>query len=430
MAGEIRNSMWDWQRSGSVSSVEPSEPSLSRSVSVLDRPVREVFLSPFAWWPYWVSLALFLYSLGWSDLFPPPESATVVLLLVSSLLFAMLAMIVVVPQPRTSARPISRMTIVLIAFYFLLAFVYSGGIPLFLIVSGAQYDIYSFGLPGVHVAMLSYTGYISIRSFHRYLVASDRTARTAFLVSAALLVLIGSRSAVMFLVFSSAYLYLRHRRPRLRRVAGLSVLTLLVLLAFGWFGNARLSQQINESTGRRGDSDAIQVLSRSNERFASTGLPPGSLWPYMYLASPVANLNNAVEQNRGGLCSEPCELDSVVLRELIPDVVGDRAADALGMPKLDREKFLISPSLTASTTFGVAVAYAGVSGGIIMMAALVALSLACLYGLKSTATGEVAVVVVASLLFFSSFENMIAYSPASLQLFWCVVFRRSSSRFA
>lgn len=391
-----------------------------------------VVRSPYAAFCLWIVVGAVLLQLRWSTLFEAPRIDFWLTLGLAFVVFLMLALTARAMPPIADRERVRWANVVVITLYFALAYAVSGGVPVLLILEGAPYDIYSFGVPGLHIVAISYTGYYGVRLFRALL--AERSARHAvmFVWVTALMVSMGSRSALSFLAFACLVVFVRARRLRAPAVVFAGAAVLAFLLAFGQFGDTRLGFQIEQATGQAASTTAIVNYSRASPAFEATGLPALWLWPYLYMASPLANLNSAFEYSAGAVCGRTCDVGGLVLYELTPDVVGVRLADALGVEAFDKGAFLISPDLTASTTFGPAVGYAGVVGAVAVLGALVLVGFAVTGAIRGTPLQEEGVALLATFYFFAFFANMLAYSALSLQLAWLVLdavrFRRRRRR--
>ncbi|AEE44864.1 hypothetical protein Celf_0724 [Cellulomonas fimi ATCC 484] len=401
-----------------------SRPERSPAVGSLYRAVR----SPYAAFCLWVVLGAALLQLRWSTLFVSPRPEFWLLLVFALVVFVTLALASRWMPPTSDRERVRIANVAGITVYFVAAYAASGGIPLVLILRGAPYDIYSFGLPGLHVAALSFTGYYGVRLFRALMLERTIGHLGMFGWVTALLLSMASRSAVSFLAFSCLIVFVRARRMRFSGLVVAAGAVGVFLLAFGQFGNARLSFQVEQATGQQGSSSAIVNYARASSEFAGTGVPTVWLWPYLYLASPLANLNAAFEYADGGVCGQECDLAGLVFYELVPDTVGVPVAQALDVDAFDKNAFLVSPQLTASTTFGSAVGTAGLVGAVAVLAVLVLVGVGVTRAVRGSPLQEEAMAILATLYFFSFFSNMLVYTAFSAQLIWVTIAAARSRR--
>lgn len=375
----------------------------------------------------WILLVLTLYPLGWSRLAGPLNWSTAVFLAAVAVVFLVLALRVPTRFRPAPSHPLSLTLLAVVLAYFIAAYLVNGGVPVVQIALGRPYDLYGFGIPHLHVVMLTLTGYLGVRSFRRFLENRERLALASLIVVVFLLGSIANRSAVSFLVVACVYVYLRSRRLTRRHLAVLVAAAVVGLYAFGWFGNLRLSYQLEQITQTAASGDEILRVAGASQSFIDSGLSPSFLWGYTYLVSPVANLNEAIGAATGW-CGPHCDLAGLGTYEFLPDVVALKVGTALDLVPFDKSAFIISPSLTASTTFGSAVGYAGLLGASLMVLVLIAVSLAVVRLSRGSDVREEALAILATFLFFGFFENMWSYSALSLQLVFPLLHATLSDR--
>ncbi|AXL13005.1 hypothetical protein DXT68_13290 [Microbacterium foliorum] len=380
-----------------------------------------VLRSPFALMPLWILAAGVLYLLGWSDLLTPLRADTGLFLGVVAVAFAILAQRHPGDQQPRSALPLNSGAVALITAYFIGAYVKNGGVPILQLLSGAEYDVYAFGIDGLHIAMLCFTGYYGVRAFRVFLDTRRLRDLAVFGWVIVLLATIANRSAVSFLVVACMIVYLRVRRLSATWIVMLVVVGVVFVYGFGVFGDLRLAHQIEAATGVPAARDAVLRFSRASEGFVASGLSPSWLWSYTYFTTPVANLNAAFGHAAGQLCSQTCGLPTVVLYDFIPDVIGERLGGVLGVEDFDKSVFLVAPDVTASTLFGSAVGAAGLVGGLGMACVLAVVAIVALRLLAGSRLYVEGVALLGTIIFFSFFENMVAYTSLFGQLVIVVV---------
>jgi hypothetical protein len=406
------------------SSGEAQKPLFIRARGYVDTMLKRlpmVVRNPFFVMPLWIGLSAALYSLGWSNLYSPIRGDTATLLIAASLIFLVLAFMIDTRRTEELGASLSPWTITLITAYFLVAFIANGGIPIVQVLTGARFDIYSFGINGLQILMMCLTGYYGVRAFRAFVDRKRKLDLLAFAWILTLFVAIGSRSAASFLLFACVIVFFRSRQIKWFVWIGLLVLALALAFLFGVYGDYRLSHQIAEATGGPGNLTAILSLSGASNTFAQTGLSHSWLWSYAYFVSPTANLNEAFTYAGGAFCGQSCDLAGLALFEWIPDVFGPRIAGPLGIMPTDKTAFLIRPDVTASTAFGSAVAYAGFFGAVSVVALIALVCWLSLRLLKGSVVREEGIAILSTIVFFSFFANMIVYTALLGQLVFAIV---------
>ncbi len=388
----------------------------------------EAIRSPFVAVPIWAIVSLGLYSLGWARYLTPLRGDTLLLLVSMVLLCIILCRTI---STRTELEPgeVSWGPVLFLGAYLAAAGALAGGLPALSVLGGRVYDVYGFGIPGIHVFVLCYAGYIGVRAFARFISAKRVRPLVQFFSVLGILALMGTRSAVSYLLFACLFIVWRHVRVRWWIVAVVLGVVLGFAYLFGVYGDARLALQIEQATGVSGGSGAIVNYAAATDAFIQTGLDPAWLWSYLYVTSPIANLNNAFAYSAGELCGRSCDLLGLATFELVPDAVGSRIAEGLGVEKFDKSVFLVAPDVTASTAFGPAVGYAGLVGAFCVFGATVVLAIVVIRLCRDTEVGHVAMAILFTILFFAFFANMVAYSALSLQLVFVLLRSRWRARF-
>lgn len=240
------------------------------------------------------AIALLLYPLGWSDLYPALSFSLVIFLLTTILLHAFagftfarsgVATFRSLPQPSFKIAPLY----VTIFLYSLWAaeFVYAGGIPLLHIILKHKYDYKLFGIPSLHVFIVTFGSFYTIFLFHRWL--SDRSSYVLilYLINLAGALLIYNRGMFLFNLSASAFLFLTTKTNFSRRDISVGLMAALaVSFLFGVMGNQRVS---NESRVPYTNNDFL-TTGHATDAFRNSIVPGEFFWTYVYATSPLANL--------------------------------------------------------------------------------------------------------------------------------------------
>ena len=247
----------------------------------------------------WV-FVLFIYSLRLSYLLDPIELATAVLVLGTSASFIagwMLeslphrgrlaaaninldALAPVINSPRVGRRLKAIWIIFFLGISFEIAFF--GGVPFLSLIGTGDLTYGDFGIPGFHGVLnaLFYTGCIA--TFTRVLLGSSKRARLLWVTSIAYPILMVSRQVLISVLVQYLFIYFSIRRPSPRILVRTGILFIATLLVFGYVGDAR--------SGR----DAIIYIAAPTFDYPDW-LPSAFIWVYIYLASPLNNVNHNID---------------------------------------------------------------------------------------------------------------------------------------
>ncbi len=384
--------------------------------------------NPFLIHIFSFALALALCSLGWSGLYPAFEIDLILFLIFTFLLSIIFFWfeIKVNKVPATHNSLLNYKSTVwtagLINILYVASYAFSGGIPLFRISAGdLQYDIYKFGLPGIHVFLLTFSSFFCVYLYGEFLAQK----RYFFLLLSSSivihLILIVNRSSTLFVISSCAFLYFWQKKNIAIQKLLLSLsIALCILYAFGELGNRRILFQIEQETGVADSSieDVLLNLADATPVFTQTKLPATFLWAYLYISSPIANLQYTLK-------NYPRQADQrfplLVTDAILPDTFGKPLHDLLNLEDIDRSKY-ISESLWVGTTFYSPYYAYGWPGMVIFsLIYFFVIFLYLLFTNKSSIKG-VSRAIVCTLVLFGIFDDMLAYSPMSLQLIYPIIF--------
>jgi oligosaccharide repeat unit polymerase len=262
---------------------------------------RMTLLNPaFAYAATWM-FVLLIYSLRLSYLLDPLQAATVVLVVGTSLSFIAGWVLESLPnygrlagatmnlsalgEVINAVRIGRRLRVIWIVFALGISFevAYFQAIPfLGLFGIGAPISYVDFGIPGFHGLLnsLFYAG--CVVTFARILLGSSKRTWLLTMVSIAYPVLILSRQVLISLLVQYLCIYFSIRRPSFRIFVRTGILAIATLLMFGYVGDAR--------SGR----DSIIYLAAPTFDYPDW-LPSAFIWVYIYLSSPLNNVNYNID---------------------------------------------------------------------------------------------------------------------------------------
>jgi oligosaccharide repeat unit polymerase len=247
------------------------------------------------------TLVLFAYSLHLSDLLDPLRPATVVLVAGTSVAFVLGWMLESLPnygrlataklnlevlgKTINSDKVAKRLKVIWLLFASGIFFetIYFGGLPLLgLMGIGAPIPYVDFGIPGFHGLLnsLFYTG--CAVTFARILLGSSKRTLLLMTLSVSYPILVMSRQVLISLILQYALIYFSIRRPSPRIFIRAGVALTAILLIFGYLGDAR--------SGR----DSIIELGAPTFAYPDW-LPSAFIWIYIYLSTPLNNVNYNID---------------------------------------------------------------------------------------------------------------------------------------
>jgi hypothetical protein len=368
------------------------------------------------------TLPLLLYQLDWSYLYP---DLSVGLLLFLALTFVISAAIGVYIHKRrvlvyTNNIKILRFKwiLVFITLGNIADFVYQRQIPLFSILNKITNDNYgTFGIPTFSVLVSTFSGFITVYLFNCFLVTKRKKYLWGCIYLFIFPLLIFSRGAILLALSSMLFLYLFSIQKNKGKVyLRIVVIILVALLGFGYLGNIRSSTQMAKNGSL---DDIILTLGEAKPSFTNSAIPSAFFWSYIYISSPLANLQNNINLAKPQF--DVGSFASYFNYELTFDAVSKRTGDLLGVDR--GENKLIAPYLTVSTIYATSFTELGWLGMAFTFIALMAICLLYLLLLRPVnpfyATG---IAILNTMVLFCLFDNMISFTGLSFQLLYPLLF--------
>lgn len=361
--------------------------------------------------PFFVYIAAFgisllAYNLGWATIYPPLSEQVVSFFLWTFLGSIPLAAIVWRSRKNTR-REISRLpgwlTWVLVI-GMIADMAYAGGVPLFMVAAGSDFDYSQFGIPTFHVVLGTFApAYAAVR-FSDFLVSKRRSYLFVALIPPIFSILTFSRGAAVIEIITFGFIWIGHHGlPRFRTfIAGMALVS-GGMYAFGMLGDLR-------SPGE------IERISQPSAVFQHSAIPRQFMWSYIYATSPMANFQNTVDEN-----SKPNgSVAQFVFAEMVPDFVGKRVLESMDASREDVAR--VSPTLNAAGIYARAFSYLGWDGPIVMFVSLAVLVIVFMWLVSGTSYAIPATAVLNTLVLLCVFENMLSFTGMVMQIFWIMVF--------
>jgi len=294
----------------------------------------------------------------------------------------------------------SSLACFLLYIFFCLEFIINNGVPLLMYdILDLNYDYTQFGIKTLHPLILTFTSFYTVLLFHRYISTKSRKLLIQVILLSLYPILIMNRGAFFLNLTSMLMVYLLSlKHIDLRKTLFLFILILIAFYLFGAFGDFR--------TG------GVNILLSSfepSDAFISSNIPNEFLWPYLYITSPLGNLQETI--NYG--ISQSGDVFSYILNAIVPDFISKN---------LDFQPAVISriaPFLTVGGIYSSSYVVMGYIGMVFTFVSLVIFILLYLFFLpRNTPYTTSAVAILGTLIVFNTFDNMIVFSGLSFQLIY------------
>lgn len=351
------------------------------------------------------------YSFEWSTLYPRLSFSLFLFYLFTFITCAALGVAINLTKP-FNYKPIAESNwnigvIVIIYLFYAAELLYTGTLPIYALLRGQfNYAEEAFGLPVIHTFLVSFNTFYAIFLFHQYISTRKRRLLWLFFLVLLPFILLVYRSSTLNVLLGALIVFLFNKRVIplsliLRTAAGV----ILVFFLFGFMGNMRSAN---------GDATYIPRASGATEKFLNSYIPKEFYWSYLYVASPVANLQNNIN-----LVKVPeGTYKDLVLNEFLPAFV-----TKFVITQQEKKFHQINPFLNVGTIYVYSFSYLRWQGIIIMFFYFLAL-INCYYLLirKSDTFKVTGMAILINMIIFANFHNTISYSAASLQLIYPVIF--------
>lgn len=365
-------------------------------------------------------LCLILYSLGWSDIFPPITLKLFIFLSALILLFAITGFFfnrIPFATPKLSARLSPTILLVVNGILFSFNFFYSG-IPL---LTGTRMD--DFGIPTVIVIATTLNSFTSVYCFYSFLHTRRKRYLLYILICFGFFIMAFSRGNIMMSLVTMFFLWLNVKLPNLniKKLLGIVCSVLLVMYLFGVAGNYRTINDISRQEQSFDDSynsNVILGLGQASDSFRNSIVPGEFFWTYLYITSPLSNLQYNINKNSpsfslGGLFY-------IFVDDLLFDTVSKRVDSVLG--RTPRDPDLIVEQLTVPTTLAGSYNYAGWGGMTFFMIFFWLFPFIYSLFIIKNPLGIIGISTLCTVYFFSIFDNMFILTGLTFQIFYPIVF--------
>lgn len=379
-------------------------------------------INPYFCYAFAFSIALALYFLGWSDLYPPFSIALLIFLLLTILIhalagikFASKKIVWFLNLDIRNERSPLFVTLFLFALW-CAEFLYEGGVPLLKILLKQPYDYKMFGIPTLHVFIVTFSSFYTIYLFHIYLCKRSFSILGLYIINLLAAILIFNRGMLFFNISASAFLFFIHAQKfSIKQVLwGITGLVVFLFL-FGVLGSLRVS---NESRIPYTNEEFLQT-GHANRAFVESGVPHEFFWTYIYTTSPLANLQHNIT------ASEPPQFNFVTFagwlnNEILFDFISKRI-NKFARKEPKKENRIPGP-FNATTIYSRSFSYLGWWGLIFMGITILVVPLLFVRILPSSSPFFLTSFAILNTIFlFMVFENTLRFTGLSFQMVYPVL---------
>lgn len=366
------------------------------------------------------TVVLVLNSFGWSDLSEPLDPLLFIFFVISIMLSFTLGCIfqsyykIEKDQEILTAvnnRFAKKNNYVISTIFFIclysLNFIYARDVPL---ISSLLFDSVSYidfqGIPTLGVFITTATEVYGVTLIYQFVRHMSFQLGWQVLSIVALYLLQLNRNALMLFTIAFIIFYLCCHKVKVKTLIGAGVLGMVVLFLIGVLGNVRQLSEWN-------DSSYISQLAVINDKYPFW-LPKQYIWAYIYIVSPIVNLNYNVVNHL-------YEVDSTNLAiTFIPDFIQKRIS-----PDYSPQIILVRRYFNVSTVYASCYKYGGILGILLMQGLLMAETLFVTYlcGAFRHRVVEKNVMLMMQVYFMimTFFDNVFRFTGTILLIYYCVI---------
>jgi oligosaccharide repeat unit polymerase len=376
----------------------------------------KILANPFIIYSIAFLLVIVIYPLGWSNLYPQLSfglicflGATIIINFFIGILFHKVNFFSY-KSVNYSKRKIWIVTL-LIQLGYLFEFAYMRVVPIIAISTGAEYEYTSFGVPTFHVILVTFNSFWAVFIFHNIVAKNTKNLVLPYILCLIPSILIFNRGMFLLILASSLFVAIMGSKKIYKLMFRISIVLIVILFLFGFAGNIRVS-------GGNSANDIIMGIGNATEKFEKSSIPKEFFWAYLYITSPLANLQETIDIHR----ITPASFDKVpvfINSEILPDFIHKRNESLFKrIEYIDQ----VSESLTVGTIYGRSFAYYGYWGLTIMFLYILFFNFITILVLSRNSIYFVSgIAILNCIMLFNIFDNMFTFAGLVLQLIYPIV---------
>jgi oligosaccharide repeat unit polymerase len=351
------------------------------------------------------------YSFGWSTLYPELSLNLFLFYIFTFLICLVIGLFVNHNKPfqYVTVKESNGNIVVLIVLYMLyvIEIAYSRKVPLLGLLTGSfDYSEDTFGIPIIHTFLVSFNMFYGVYLFHQYMSNQKKSILMLFFLSIVPFIFLVYRSSILSIIIGSLIVFILGKKSISFKIFSRTIaISVFVFYMFGFLGNLRSGQ---------GDSTFIPRASGATNEFLDSNIPKEFYWSYLYIASPVANLQNNINY----VHAPEGNYTDLILNEFLPNFF------VKFLTKQETREFnQINPFLNVGTIYVFGFSYLRWQGIIVMFFYFILVVNLYYWLLQKSNTFKVTgMAILYNIIIFANFHNTISYSASSIQLLYPIVF--------
>lgn len=368
-------------------------------------------------------VALAIYTLGWSNLYPKLSIELVLFLLGStSILIAIGAVFHRSNYFSFNSIDVNvskvRNWTIFISISYIIEVLYMGKIPLLSIINADGYDYTTFGIPTYHVFLVNFNSFCAIYIMH--CICSTKIRKETYSLWICYIIclippiVIFNRGMFLLIVAGTIFVYLMAVSNMKIAMMRILAISLGILFLFGVAGNIR--------TDKESVSNIILDISEATDEFRGSMVPDEFFWAYLYISSPLGNVQSSIDEYKGTQEYSLSNFVAFINSEFVPDFISKRTAETFNLEK--RYIGAMAPFLTVGSVYAKSYVFFGWLGIFITFLYIIFFNFFILSLIPRRSDYFVTgVAILNCVMFFNIFDNMFSFSGLVLQLFFPIMMR-------
>jgi oligosaccharide repeat unit polymerase len=381
-------------------------------------------INPYSCYILGFIFSLFVYQFGWSEIYPPISTSLIGFLIatiVSHFVFSkwwVKNKFIKNKNDEVSSSPKLNPWFMTIFLYICWSadFINEGGVPLFKMLFNLSYDYRAFGVPSLHVFTVTFTSFYCIYLLHLFLKTTKKEYLLLYLINMVSAILIYSRSMLFFNLASSFFLYLLYiDKIPYKKLLLVAPIIIILFYLFGVVGTARVSFESKTNY----DQNSFLDNGKATFQFRNSVIPKEFFWPYIYISSPIANL----QVNINTYATKPITLTRVleyINNEWLFESISKRINKLFGVER-EKENNIKDP-FNVSTVYCRSYSYLGWAGIIAMGLFVLIVPMAYRKLIVNNPYQLISVAILCTTYLFMTYDNMIRLMALGFQLVYPLVF--------
>lgn len=367
-------------------------------LKLLKKKVNLAFsVNPFYLYCVAFSLAIFVYSWGWSNIFPELSAGLILFFAISFVLFIFAGNLFrkeefILWNYHNCFPYLNDIVFLLIIILGFMNILFMGYIP----ILNRSNNYREYGIPVIDPVFNTLSIFFSVWFFQSYLEKKKKRLLIYILIILLIQIFLFRRSTIVWIITSLSFLFLLYKR-KINLLVIISGIISIIFFSylFGLYGNVRSNLTEEMVLNNLGAS----------ETFKNSGINYNHYMTYLYVSSPLANLQENINGGNGFFNNR--DVKDLFFYCLMPVSLTMRLEKQLNLtpPKCS----LITPELIVGSFFMISFYTMGWPGMIIMLIFLFVFIVLCLFIIKNWDTFRVTTFAILSttvcLLIFSNFMN-------------------------